>query len=474
MKLNVDIVMTQVRDEVIRRGGSFGLDDAEQQTEGRFPYWKSVAPALQLKSSYTVSELVRHSDRAFVDNAYRAILRRPPDDGGMDVYLTKLRNGEMTKIEVLAALRWSPEGTRRSVHVDGLLFPTLVQRWKRKRWLGSLVRWGLGVLQIGNIADRSKQIEAGNAAEIQELGRLVNSLSRQVDIRFMMLEEQDHFLSEEEKLLKLETGLQLDSLRARVASVEEQVVGLGEQVARDEQSIMRLVGPSANHGLDPLYVAFEEAFRGPADVIRERAMPYIDIVRSAEAGTADAPVVDLGCGRGDWLDLLREHGMTARGVDSNRMFLGMCAARGLDVAEGDVIEFLKSLPDGSAGAITGMHLVEHLPFEVLIQLLDECLRVLRPGGVIALETPNPENPWVGSHFFYMDPTHRNPIPPLALHWIVGARGFSDARIERWTAARDMGAPALLSDEIPGAASINVLLGQTHIAPDYSIIARRRA
>jgi O-antigen chain-terminating methyltransferase len=475
MKLNVENVMARVREEVIRRGGTFDPDDDGQGIEGRLPFWKSTIPALKVKSAYSLPELLRYSDREFVETAYRAILRRAPDPNGMDVHLTKLRSGEMTKVEVLAALRWSPEGMRRSVHVDGLLLPTIVQKWKRRRWLGPMVRWMTGVLHISNFVDRAKQIEAGQAAEIQELGRLVNSLSREVDDKFVILEEQGYHLSEEERLLALETGLQLDSLRARVATLEEQVAGelmpLRAQVARHEEAIARLEGRT-DHGLDPLYVAFEEAFRGSRELILMRAEPYIDIVRSSGAGTPDAPVIDLGCGRGDWLDLLRENGMTARGVDTNRMFLGMCAERGLDVVEGDVITVLKSMPDASAGAITAMHLVEHLPFDLLIQLLDECRRVLRPGGVLALETPNPENPWVGSHLFYMDPTHRNPLPPLALHWFVAARGFADARIERWTVGRDMGPPALLSDDIPGASSLNVLLGQTHIGPDYSVIARR--
>lgn len=493
MKLNVDNVMAQVRAAVVRRGGTWASDAAteEQDVSGVFPVWKPAAAPITVKPAYELAELLLHSDRAFIENAYLAVLRRLPDADGMSLYLEKLRAREMSKIEVLAALRWSPEGVARGVHVNGLLAPYLMQKWKRKRIVGPVLRWTTGILRLSDFADRVKQIEAAQAAEVQDLGHLVNALSRQVQVKLLGIEKQGHDWSEESKVSSQEISKQLDDLRAQICSLSNRLTadvdglragiaahtanidGLRAELVEHATGIANLEAANrVKHELDPLYVDFEEAFRGPSELIRERALPYIDIVRSAEAGTEDAPVVDLGCGRGDWLDILREHGLVARGVDSNRVFLGMCVARGLDVIEGDVIEVLSAMPDASAGAITGMHIAEHLPFEVLIKMLDECGRVLRAGGVLALETPNPENPWVGSHLFYMDPTHRNPLPPLALRWLVEARGFADARIERWTVARDLGAPALLPHEVPGANSLNVLIGQTRIAPDYAIVARR--
>ncbi|HEY5805349.1 MAG TPA: methyltransferase domain-containing protein [Lysobacter sp.] len=474
MKLNVERVMAEVRDEVFRRGGSFGSGESELMidAEGALPFWRCAAGQVPIKPAYSLSELLRYADRGFVESAYLAVLRRMPDPGGLALYVGLLRGGQLSKVEVLGALRWSPEGISRGTHVDGLLLPYTLQKWSRKRYLGPVLRWVTGVLRLSDFLDRAKQIEASQAAEIQDLGRLVNVLSRQVQSRLVRIEEKSHDLTEESRLTSEEVAHQLAQLHASVDRLGGLVDSEIAQLRKELAQLIRQVGLSPNHDLDPLYVAFEEEFRGSSDLIRTRALPYIDIVRSAGAGTAEAPVIDIGCGRGDWLNTLREHGLIARGVDSNRMFLGMCAARGLDVIEGDVIEVLGAMPDASAGAITGIHIVEHLPFEVMIRLLDECRRVLRPGGVLALETPNPENLSVGSHLFYMDPTHRNPLPPLALRWLVEARGFDDARIERWTQARDMGAPPLLAPEIPGAPSVNVLLGQLHAAPDYAIVARR--
>lgn len=162
--------------------------------------------------------------------------------------------------------------------------------------------------------------------------------------------------------------------------------------------------------------------------------------------------------------MLKQEGLVGRGVDLNDVFLAQCRARGLDVVESDALAYLRELPDASLGAITSMHLVEHLPMDVLIKLIDESARVLRPGGVIALETPNPENLLVGSHFFYMDPTHRNPLPPALLHWLVEARGFELARVDRLSEHR--GGPALVpvAEDVPGATQINAFVALLSQAP----------
>jgi len=97
--------------------------------------------------------------------------------------------------------------------------------------------------------------------------------------------------------------------------------------------------------------------------------------------------------------------------------------RGLHVTEGDALSYLRALPDMSCGAVTGVHVLEHLPFTVMIRLFDETLRVLRPGGVAVFETPNPQNLLVGACRFYVDPTHRNPLHPDTLAFVAEARGL---------------------------------------------------
>lgn len=480
MSLNVKKVLQQVRRETMRREALFDDgSDIGEYADGVFPYWVPATRRTALKDSYTLGELTAPSDRAFVEGAYVALLRRRPDADGMRTFLTRLRSGEMTKIEVLGALRWSAEGLARGVHVDGLLVPYTLHRFRRKRFIGPALRWAMGFAQIAEHAERTRRLEAIQAAETYELGGVVNAFAQQAHARFVLLEAAETSHSAEIQHRTEELAADLVDARRRLDEVEASNRQLGQLfsgLTREMQALSRRLAEReddhAGSDLDALYVAFEEKFRGAPELIRERALPYVDIMRADGAGTVDAPILDLGCGRGDWLDILREHGMTARGVDSNAVFVQMCAERGLDVILGDVMQVLRATPDASLGGITGIHIVEHLPFDVLIELLDESLRVLRPGGVLALETPNPENICVGSHLFYLDPTHRNPLPPVTLQWMTAARGFEDARIERWTIGRDLGGPAFLPPELPGAASLNVLIGQTHNAADYAVIARR--
>ncbi len=182
------------------------------------------------------------------------------------------------------------------------------------------------------------------------------------------------------------------------------------------------------HLLDAFYVAFEDHFRGSREEISNRLRVYLPIIQEAKVGTPDSPILDVGCGRGEWLELLRNSGYIGKGLDINRVMLEQCRTRGLEVIEADVIAYLRSLPDASLGAVTGFHIIEHLPFETLVKLFDETLRVLKPNGLIIFETPNPENVIVGSHTFYIDPTHRNPLPSPTIKFIAESRGLSKVTI----------------------------------------------
>jgi ubiquinone/menaquinone biosynthesis C-methylase UbiE len=177
-----------------------------------------------------------------------------------------------------------------------------------------------------------------------------------------------------------------------------------------------------------LYAEFEDAFRGPRKLIKERQAVYVPRLIEAGAGSASAPVLDLGCGRGEWLELLADHHLASSGVDSNPAMIERCRALGIHATVGDALAHLRSLPDRSAGAVTSFHMVEHLPFETVLALLDEALRVLQSGGLLILETPNPQNVLVGCNTFWIDPTHRQPIPSQTLKFFVEGRGFCAAEV----------------------------------------------
>lgn len=172
---------------------------------------------------------------------------------------------------------------------------------------------------------------------------------------------------------------------------------------------------------DDVYERFEEAFRGEEAEIRERVAVYLRDV--AFLAGSDTPVLDVGCGRGEWLSLLREHDVPSRGVDLNESMVGRCVDAGLDVVLGDAIDVLAVTPAGSLGAVTAFHVVEHLRMADLVAFLEAARRALRPGGVLILETPNPTNLLVGAATFYRDPTHVRPLHPDLLAFLVGELGF---------------------------------------------------
>jgi SAM-dependent methyltransferase len=180
--------------------------------------------------------------------------------------------------------------------------------------------------------------------------------------------------------------------------------------------------------LDSLYLAFEDRFRGSRQDIKERMRFYLPLLQNLKLGTRDLPLLDLGCGRGEWIELLSESGIEARGVDTNAVLVAACKEVGLNVVREDALEHLSRLPDSSVGAVTGFHLIEHLPLDILVNLIDQTVRVLKPGGVTIFETPNPQNVLVGSHNFYIDPTHRNPIPCLTAQFLLEARGLCNVEV----------------------------------------------
>lgn len=236
-------------------------------------------------------------------------------------------------------------------------------------------------------------------------------------------------------------------LDTRLGWLREQVIGCQQEVIDQQRRLSilldevskRLPAPLAPDQLetmvaeqdrlfDSFYVAFEDRFRGSREDIMDRVAVYLPYVFKAKAGTANAPVLDVGSGRGEWLEVLARSDLVARGVDSNRVVASYCRDRGLSVTEADAIEYLRGLETGSIGAITAMHVIEHLPFRRMLALFDEARRVLRPGGIAIFETPNPENLVVGACNFYYDPTHVRPLPPEPLRFVLAHRGFADVEI----------------------------------------------
>jgi SAM-dependent methyltransferase len=171
------------------------------------------------------------------------------------------------------------------------------------------------------------------------------------------------------------------------------------------------------------YVGFENLFRGSQDAIRARLESYLPCFEGA------SDVLDVGCGRGEFLDLLRARGVGARGLDLNHEMVEVCRARGLDVTEADVVGYLERQPDGSLGGLFAAQVVEHLQPAYLLRFLELANAKLRPGAPIVLETLNPACWTAFFDSFIRDITHVWPLHPETLRYLVVASGFASARIE---------------------------------------------
>lgn len=219
-----------------------------------------------------------------------------------------------------------------------------------------------------------------------------------------------------------------------------------------------------NCGRDRFYRAFEDRHRGSRDLIKRRLEVYAPFVEPLLTVCPGGAVVDLGCGRGEWLELIGEKGFDAVGVDLDDGMLSASVGRELNVVKQDAIEFLRSLPDESQCVVSGFHLVEHIPFADLQVLVVEALRVLKPGGLLILETPNPENIVVGTSSFYLDPTHQRPIPSLLLTFLTEYYGFKRTKILRLQES-----PDLLR-----RVSVNLIDVLGGVSPDYAVVAQKVA
>ena len=289
-------------------------------------------------------------------------------------------------------------------------------------------KFNLSLLQAMKLVTRSvKEVEPQITRQDERLTDVETRLQAQET------ERNDRLLNLETEVAELrgvvaEVTKTADQLRNGLVMQEHRLGILLEEARKrlpepfDEHQLQQFVDVK-DHLEDSWYFSLEERFRGSRGELKERLSVYLPTVKEANAGGPDRLILDLGCGRGEWLELLKEEKLTAQGVDIKVTMVEECRQRGLDVIQDDVFDYLESLPDENLGGITAFHLVEHLPHRFQIKLLNEMVRILKSGGIAILETPNPENLQVGSCNFYLDPTHQQPLPPLLARFMAEQCGL---------------------------------------------------
>jgi O-antigen chain-terminating methyltransferase len=491
-EINVQDLMLQIRDEVARKKmqatGQY-VNTTQYTDEGivfnRLPENKVC---IADKPKYTVTEFLEYQDDDFIRSAYRGIFRREPDPSGYDHYGYLLYTGQMSKIEILGRLRYSAEGRSYAVPVRGLLKPFLASTAFRLPVLGAMAAIAIAFFKLPSIVRNQVSFEnytyRHQRKHVEQINIIADQIESAISQMQQTIQEVKHQQHEQKNIIadQIESAISqmqqtiqeikhqqhdqkhniLDQHRRLALLLEEARKGLPETFSKKQLSN---IVAEEDYLLDAFYVSFEDQFRGTRAAIKQCVGVYLPLLNDADVGTAKAPILDIGCGRGEWLELLKEQDLIALGVDSNHVMVSQCQELGLEVINSDALDYLRTLNNNSLGAVTGMHIIEHIPFKGLIALFDEVLRVLKPGGMAIFETPNPENLIVGACNFYYDPTHIKPLPPEPMRFVMEARGFGSIEILRLHPYPE---EAMLNE---GSEQLKEIVNRLMYGPrDYALIA----
>lgn len=424
----------------------------------------NAAPAQVFDRPYRWAELIQLEDEPLLLAAYPSLLGRKAERSEIQRGLHLLRSG-YDKFEVLAGLRYSPEGVAHGSEVHGLRKAKLKNTLRRIPVIGKLLLSAYALasieprgryyvarldmltrqhkLQNDSLAaqreqyeNQQRQIQIHNQ-HLEELGSYLNELNGYLKAQQTALDSQNVAHAEQTNYVRrLESELHQQhlvqqELRARLGHLERAPRQI--TAAPSDASVVATQPGASNLMLssipDSFYLAFENRFRGDAQTIRERQSYYLPILESIKPLNAGLPLVDIGCGRGEWLNMLPDR-YARIGIDLNSMNVEACHEQGLKAVQQDALAWLAEQPENSVAVVSAFHVIEHLTFEQFNILLDHCQRVLAPGGTIIFETPNPENIISAATHFYTDPTHIHPLPPAFTEFLVEFKGFEQVEIHR--------------------------------------------
>jgi 2-polyprenyl-3-methyl-5-hydroxy-6-metoxy-1,4-benzoquinol methylase len=246
-----------------------------------------------------------------------------------------------------------------------------------------------------------------------------------------------------------------------IAALDQKIESVAVRVRDARNPVVPATSP------DVLYRRLEDSLRGGEAHVREDVAPYVALAAEHQ------PVLDVGCGRGEFLAACRERGVPARGVDTNERSVSDLRERGYDVALAAIPECFASIADGSLGSVLAMHVVEHLPVDALFALFRESARVLRSGGLLMIETPNAESMAMTAGDFWRDPTHLAPRHPAALTVLAREHGFAIDEIRAVHELPEGTRIAIQPGDAPELQRVIHALNDRLFAPqDLRLIARK--
>lgn len=485
-------VVAQVRAQAIAIESALGAGRQDPRIWGD---WTQISfPQITLDDreipTRALLNVLPHDQAIF--QAYRRVLGRDPDSSGLTTYGEQLDSG-IPILLIAAQLMNSAEGRSRGRAPRGFVMMrllALLHKSLRPLRMGFFSVWAARALSLLFRRADAWQVALAHARAIKKVedwrpilaryaGQLGAVQAQAASLEQIVTELRSE-LSVLQRRLQSESSLAAVSGQAGVVTAQDPVYG--------QES---LVSPAA---LDAYYLAFEDSHRGPSEEIAARFAPYRERLEQLfhqrhQPGALSAPgadqslqsfgsplesppssprLLDLGCGRGEFLSFAQGVGFDASGVDSSPHMVGVCQSKGLTALRGDLLSVLASQPDSSLAVVSGFHVAEHLPFSGLFYLVMQAYRALQPGGLLILETPNPENLMVATHTFYHDHTHNNPLTPTALVFLLQYLGFQRVETLRLN-------PYPASAQIPGldpaAQRLNAMVNGPQ---DFAVVGQRLA
>ncbi len=297
-----------------------------------------------------------------------------------------------------------------------------------KRVVQKSAGWYIGAIlgQAQNFAGHTNRMIGMLSDRIRELDDKISDLSTQEPA--FSEAAADAALAVTDRVDALETESSTVRARERLPLLERSVRALEQRLAEGgfhpTGEVTPASEPEAEIELDLDYVDFENLFRGSEASIRERQKSYLDLFKAVPGR-----VVDLGCGRGEFLELLKGAGIDAYGVDRNPGMVARCNEKGLDASEHDLLEHLASVPKASLGGVFCAQAIEHLSVRDVPRLFELAADAIAPGGRLVIETINPESLFVFASAFYVDLGHLRPLHPLTLRFLAEKNAFKDIDVK---------------------------------------------
>jgi SAM-dependent methyltransferase len=394
-----------------------------------------------------------------------------PPEGAGDTF--SLRRGEAERLWAVSAERpflYRPGAWGRArglLLVPAKAFLRKLMRWYVEPLAYEQRRFNAAALEV--VDALSERQQATLAAHSERTDAAFASHSEHTDAAFAALYSEVFALSERADGEFAARDRRLDDLKGQVRRTGELEERLTRLERRERSSARQLPqAPQAEMHVEgrgqlvfPDYFAFESRMRGATEVVQEKQRRYVEDFRGAE------PVLDLGCGRGEFLSLLREAGIEAKGVDVDADMVAYARGEGLEVEHTGAVEYLEGLEDGFLGGIFAAQLLEHLPAAMVVRLLELAAAKLRPRGLLVAETINPVSP-IALRNYFADLTHAQLLVPETLELLARQAGFASVAIRFLNEPEEK-----LAEPADPTIAANVRrLNDLLFAPlDYAIVAR---